>query len=192
MPDSISKEFLFLLLLTKSKRDNKTVPETITETNIEDILYSEFGLSREISENLSKYIEKQAKDYRKRVLGLCKEYKSKWDQMLQNGFFRKSIYRPDITITSKPSSSKRGPKPKKFEDKCYSAQMLEADKILKSYPLEAILRAARLGAHRKKMVHAEYILNKLQDSETMNAEAYELRNAEDYFKTHPSKHFSIF
>ena len=62
---------------------------------------------------------------------------------------------------------------------------MDADKILQAWPFEAILRAARLGARRKKMHHAEYIIKKLETDTNMEAE--KLRNAEKYYLTNQSR-----
>ena len=92
----------------------------------------------------------------------------------------------------KPVPKKRGrPKIENFEDKSKDSQYREACEILEKYSPAAVFRAARLAAHRNKMTHANYILKKLEEEDDANSEAYELRKAEKFYKTHPSKQIQI-
>ena len=79
---------------------------------------------------------------------------------------------------------KTGPPKKSFDEKSKSGKLMDANKILQDWTLEAVIRAARLGARRRKMHHVEYILKQLEDDEP-NSKAEELRRAEEFYKNHP-------
>ena len=85
---------------------------------------------------------------------------------------------------AKPPKNPVGRKKKDYGEKSDRGKLMDADTILQTWPFDAVLRAARLGARRKKMVHAEYVLKKMEDEENANAEAYELRKAEEFYKNH--------
>ena len=84
----IEKERLFNLLLEQWKSDQKLHDKKISFLNflsvskVEDVLYEEFGLTRNISESSDNYINKQAFQFRKKIREFSSGKRSRFDVVL--------------------------------------------------------------------------------------------------------------